>query len=146
MLQTDLLNDLTTEHVPADKGLRFANLIIDAVAFNLIFFLLSLLFAVVSPRTATTVPESGTFLLTNYIVVLLLDVLYYALFEALTNGKTPGKFITKTRAIREDDTRLTFSDAIKRSLVRLVPFEAFSAFGSGLWHDRWTHTMVIKDN
>jgi len=82
------------------------------------------------------------------IITLLLgylnSVLYYTCCEKFFRGHTLGKLVSGTRAIRENGQELTFGDAILRSLSRLVPFEAFSAFGGHPWHDTWTKTMVVK--
>jgi uncharacterized RDD family membrane protein YckC len=80
-----------------------------------------------------------------YLIAILNHLVYYTISEKAFKGYTLGKLITGTRAIREDGGELTFKDAFLRSLSRLVPFEAFSIwFGSGLWHDAWTKTKVIK--
>jgi uncharacterized RDD family membrane protein YckC len=68
---------------------------------------------------------------------------YYSFLEIVFSGRTVGKFCTRTRAIRVDGQPFRAKDAIFRSLVRLVPFEAFSGFGVP-WHDRWTDTTVVK--
>ena len=78
-------------------------------------------------------------------ISLLSFVAVYTLTEFLGKGKTLGKLITRTRAVRNDGAVLTFKDALLRSLVRLVPFEVFSGFGTYTWHDQWTNTMVRKD-
>jgi len=63
--------------------------------------------------------------------------------EKAFKGRTLGKVISGTRAIRNDGGELTLKDALLRSLSRLVPFEVFSGFGTP-WHDSWTNTQVIK--
>ncbi len=57
---------------------------------------------------------------------VMFDVLLLAAFESFTGGKTPGKYITGTRAINDDGTRISFKTALLRSLSRIVPFEVFS--------------------
>jgi len=73
--------------------------------------------------------------------------LYYSLLETFLKGKSIGKFVTQTRAVREDGSELDFRTALIRSLCRVVPFEPFSFLGdsnSG-WHDNWSKTMVIDE-
>jgi uncharacterized RDD family membrane protein YckC len=65
--------------------------------------------------------------------------------EGSAKGKTLGKLITGTRALKMDGGNLTWKVAFMRSLCRIVPFEAFSAFGGNPWHDRWTDTIVVKE-
>lgn len=67
--------------------------------------------------------------------------------EGAFNGKTIGKYLTKTRALREDGSPLGWDKAFVRSLCRLIPFEGFSYLGSNLlgWHDTISKTMVVED-
>ena len=83
-------------------------------------------------------------IMATYLIAILNYLFYYTLCEKLFRGYTLGKLITGTRAVKENGQELSFTDAILRSLSRMVPFEAFSAFGGHPWHDRWTKTMVIK--
>ena len=144
MSETDLLVDFTNDAIPADKGLRFANFIIDIILFYAISFIIGILMAVVAP--SLIVNENGGASILLNVIIFIVYVLYFTVFEGLTNGKTLGKLITKTRAVKEDGSPITFADAFKRSLSRLVPFEPLSAFGDRLWHDKWTKTIVIKEN
>jgi len=71
-------------------------------------------------------------------------VLYYVFFEWLF-GRTPGKFITRTKVITKYGTKPNFAQIIGRTLTRLIPFEALSFLGayySG-WHDTWSNTLVV---
>jgi uncharacterized RDD family membrane protein YckC len=113
--------------------------IADATGYFLAKFLLA-----VSPETAYDLFGEEN-LLAGYSIAMLNHLIYYSICEKAFKGYTLGKLITGTRAIRDDGEELTFKDAFLRSLSRLVPFEALSIwFGSGLWHDTWTKTKVIK--
>jgi uncharacterized RDD family membrane protein YckC len=80
------------------------------------------------------------------IVVALGMGFAYNLFFEWTLGRTPAKFITRTRVVSDDGHRATFLQCFARSVFRYVPFEAFSFFGDTPtgWHDRWSQTRVIK--
>jgi uncharacterized RDD family membrane protein YckC len=54
------------------------------------------------------------------IVVFLIFSAYFAFFEWLWNGQTPGKRWLKLRVIREDGRPLTFWEAAVRNLLRVV--------------------------
>jgi uncharacterized RDD family membrane protein YckC len=84
------------------------------------------------------------FWVVSYFIFICNYLIYYTLCEKLFRGYTLGKFITGTRAIRDDDDELTFKDALLRSLCRIVPLEVFSALAGFPWHDRWTKTKVVK--
>ncbi len=71
-------------------------------------------------------------------------LIYYIFCEMVFKGYTLGKLLTGTKAIRVDGLQMTFKDVILRSLSRIVPFEVFSGLGDKLWHDSWSHTMVVK--
>jgi len=81
----------------------------------------------------------------KYVVSIVVTLVYYVGFESLF-CKTPAKWLTRTRVITLVGSRPAFTSVLKRSLVRLVPFEPFSYFGRGRgWHDRWSRTRVVHD-
>lgn len=138
-MQPDLLNDIHQEiySEPAGAGLRFANYVIDMIIFYILAVAIQLLLTnLVSIET----------LALSYVVTYLIFVIYYTLLEGATQGKTIGKMVTGTMAVRTDGAPFTFYDAMVRSFCRIVPFEPLSAFGGNPWHDKWTNTKVIKVN
>lgn len=63
------------------------------------------------------------------IIVFLLIAGYFAFFEWLWNGQTPGKRWLKLRVIREDGRPITFFEAAVRNLLRdfdIMPFPFYS--------------------
>ena len=78
---------------------------------------------------------------------VLFFVLVQSTLETLCHGKTLGKWMTGTRAVKQDGTPVDGQTAFLRGFYRLIPFEAFSALGapSFPWHDRWTKTYVIDE-
>lgn len=138
----------------ASTGQRFLNYLIDGVLMQYgLSFLTGIVVArivyYISPETAYNwfVERSDSFdiLFSAYLISILNFLIYYTICEKAFKGKTLGKLITGTKAVRNDGKELTFKDAILRTLSRVVPFEPFSIwFGNGLWHDEWTKTMVIK--
>ncbi len=147
----DTLNlEITYEY--ASTGQRFLNYLIDnlLMQFGLGFLTgmaVGVMLALVAPEYLQRVAyDESTFdyFLLNYLIAIVNYLLYYTICEKGFKGYTLGKLVTGTRAIRIDGGELTIKDAVLRSLSRLVPFEAFSAFGGHPWHDTWTNTMVIK--
>jgi uncharacterized RDD family membrane protein YckC len=136
---------------PATTGQRFLNYIIDRFLFYLIFLFVGgfLGFASVftggDPEELSTAIDNNVSPLMDLLITTLLLVLYYTFFETVTKGRTIGKMITGTRAVKEDGSNITPREALLRSLCRIVPFEPFSAFGGYPWHDKWTGTKVIKE-
>lgn len=138
-MHEDLLIDIETEVnlVSVSLGTRFADYIIDVVIFYILFVVILL-----TLKSLISDPDSSF----TYIISYIFLVTYYTLMEGITNGRSVGKLITGSKAVKEDGTPITWSDALLRSLTRIVPFEPFSAFGGRPWHDRWTHTIVVKNN
>jgi uncharacterized RDD family membrane protein YckC len=82
-------------------------------------------------------------------VYIFIFLTYYTLFEWLTNGKTIGKYVTRTRAIKDNGKSIEFKESFIRSLIRIIPLEPWvcllTDYGYG-WHDRWTNTIVVPDS
>lgn len=122
---------------PIDTGTRFINFLIDQII--LYFFKSAIMLALFVDS------DSKIFV---YVVGFIGTVTYYTILEGATNGKSIGKYLTGTRAIRNDGYDVTFHEAFSRSLSRIVPFEPFSFLFSNDnrgWHDNWTDTSVIRE-
>jgi uncharacterized RDD family membrane protein YckC len=147
----DELNEQIT-YTYASTGQRFLNFLVDNVLMNYGLSYLTgtatgFLIATFFPGYAAKISSSSNnfdLLLLGCIIALINYLVYYTICEKAFKGYTLGKLITGTRVIRNDGGELTLKDALLRSLSRLVPFEALSAFGGHPWHDLWTKTSVIK--
>lgn len=140
----DDTDDITWEVAP--QSARLLNYLADIVAMNLVSTLLMALL-----RRLGAVPPPPEHLTNEFVLVWVLlwglgvHLLYYGLFEGLLY-RTPGKMLTGTRVMTLDGDDPSAGQVLGRTLVRLVPFEAFSFFG-GLnagWHDRWSGTCVVR--
>lgn len=131
----------TPERVPlafalASIGNRFLAVAIDhfiqyLTIFSVAWFLISL------TRASSKIEENGGAygllqampkwtLAIMIIVLFLIFAGYFALFEWLWNGQTPGKRLLKLRVIREDGRPVTFWEALARNLLRI--FDTFPGF------------------
>ncbi len=129
------------------QGPRFGHFIVDSIAFQLAIYLVSYLVDILLASTKFSVPLNLTVDLFGSVVLLLLYPGLYAASEYLWQ-KTPGKFLTRTVVIDEYGNRPALRAIIFRSLLRLVPFEAFSCLNdhySHGWHDRWATTWVVPE-
>ena len=144
--QQHLLADLQFDVVQASTGKRFANYLIDLVVFYILLFGLGV-FLALSPSALEALQSLEENWLLDRLVWIVLYGIYMFAAEALFKGKTLGKAITGTRAVNEDGSRISIKTALLRGLSRMVPFNAFSAFGSPSypWHDKWTNTYVIDE-
>jgi uncharacterized RDD family membrane protein YckC len=121
----------------ADKGIRFANHLID----NIGIALLLMLHAFVLDGMLHLVPENGSPFLGLYFLLLYFG--YHFIFEYYF-GKTPGKFITNTMVVDIDNNKPSVKRLLMRNLCRLIPFDAFSFLLGDGWHDSISSTKVIN--
>lgn len=134
--------------IPASKGKRLANYIIDAIVFYLLVAIIGMFaFILGDADPDATVEWIDNSLLSNLISIIAY-IWFYIFFEALLKGKTIGKLITRTRVVDIGGNPPSLYEVVIRSLSRIVPFEGFSFLGSDPygWHDKWSKTMVIDVN
>lgn len=139
------LNKREFKLVRASTGKRFTNYIIDRLVNTGLLFLIIMGLMVIMPAFESWLNNINT--IVDYLFTSVILVALYFGMELLTNGKTIGKYITKTRVVTESGGQPTQSQYFTRSLSRVVPFEAFSFLNdeaSG-WHDKWSETMVIDE-
>lgn len=133
----------------ASTGQRFASYLIDLVIFYIIMLGLGAVMGIIFALTGNIqqLQTTNTFTgnkLTDYLVSYIIYALFYTFSEGASRGRSIGKLITRTKAVKEDESEVSWKDALIRSLCRIVPFEPFSALGGSPWHDQWSHTKVIK--
>ncbi len=123
----------------ATTGQRLTNLILDSFGTFAFAIPMTIAFEVLSPGSLEGLNE--------VFAGFLFTTTYYLSFELLFQ-RTPAKWVTGTRVVRDDGNRLTIGRAIGRTAVRYIPFEAFSFLGGqgrpiGL-HDSWSKTRVVR--
>lgn len=146
--QTTVLDDHLSGDLPdntsyASKSQRFANYFIDVII--LYSFLGAAIFILADVGALNRLEGlDGAFNILFYIGFII----YYFLVESIFKGRTIGKFITKTKVVDENGQTPSTKAIFIRSISRIVPFEAFSAFNSEahMWHDKWSKTRVVKVN
>ena len=139
-----------TDYPLAGKGKRFANYFLDQIGYVAFSAMIGLGLGVLAELTG--LPQFTSWLENDIpafdtLFGFAVYFIYYVLMEYYTGGKTLGKYLTGTRAIRLDGQSLTLKDATLRSLIRCIPFEPFSFLGDSTrgWHDRWTDTWVVDE-
>lgn len=126
---------------PVSKWLRFANLILDQIGYQVLSMIVGVVAALVFGERFITALES----IPDFLFGAVICLVYYIFFEGLA-GRTPGKFITGTKVVNELGKKASFLQIVGRSCSRLIPFEIFSFLGdSGRgWHDSLSNTYVVK--
>lgn len=133
-------NDKQSSLIEAPKGKRFLHHIIDSLIYT-------------GTCTGIIMFYSGSFIggwyfsagsnITYLIIAVMARLIYYPMFETLF-GATPGKFLTGSKVVKEDGSKITFDQSWVRTFIRLVPFEPFSFLGKNKgWHDSWSKTKVV---
>jgi len=125
---------------------RFFNYLIDTVIFYGVMYGMTTILLTIFYLAVGGPDKSGSFQIVLILVSYIFYILFYTFSEGASRGKSVGKLITRTKVVREDESEITWRDAFIRSLYRIIPFEPFSAFGGYPWHDRWSHTKVIRIN
>lgn len=131
-------------HSNVPKGTRFVNYLVDGIV---VYVLDTVLSKILLPSYDPSDLEAMMSALPAIIGLnLLIFVAYYVGMEA-SGGRTVGKFLTNTKTIDLNGNQPDAGTIVKRSLIRIIPFEPFSyLFGNDNmgWHDRWSGTRVVK--
>lgn len=118
---------------------RVLTCLIDLALFAIFVFVCGVSFFVFGAEALFRLPDA--------VLLGILVLLYYVPQEA-ASGRTLGKLLARTKAVRDDGSPLSFGRAVVRSVCRLIPFEALSVFGGHgrprMWHDSLAGTVVVS--
>lgn len=129
---------------------RFGHLVVDIIIFNIIAALLYIglviLFYFTTQSEETVTIANSVFFIGENLSWLFTFPIYCVFWEAILQ-RTPGKFLTKSLVIDEYGDKPDFGTILLRSVIRIIPFEAFSCLDeySHGWHDKWSKTWVVKE-
>jgi uncharacterized RDD family membrane protein YckC len=137
--EVELDTGVCSERPLAGKGRRFATLLIDYAAFWALSMAFHILLVVIFGSAVIAFYRTGWNLMMSVCLVLG----YYFFFEILW-GRTPGKMILGTVVTDLKGWQPTSGAIAKRTLARLVPFEAFTFFGQAGFHDKASRTQVVR--
>jgi uncharacterized RDD family membrane protein YckC len=122
-LTIDTPEQIALEFPLASAGSRFLALAIDTLVQFSGFLLLAVLAFTASQLGATAESLTGAGTWAMAVLVLLAFLLYYgyyAAFEMLWNGQTPGKRAIRLRVITTSGRPISAYDALLRNLLRIV--------------------------
>lgn len=124
----------TPEHVVLQLELAGLGSRMAAAIWDLVVLLLMLSLVTVVYTIATSLAESvaGWVRAALILVWFLVFWGYYALFEALAGGRTPGKRRIGIRVVMDTGHPITFPAAMIRNLVRLVDIQPAGSYLVGL--------------
>ncbi len=130
---------------PASRKQRLVNYLVDTLLYYVFLFWLFQFTGHITVGDGTGASVSNDTTGPLILAYVTLPVLY-TLFEALTKGRSPGKLITGTIAIRTDISPITFRNAVVRSLLRMLPFDPLTGLTGKPFHDILSKTVVVKKN
>lgn len=121
------------------SGTRLIHFVVDTLSYFAITMILVLPLDLIFPYDSSLGP---------IIAILLLTGTYFTYYMAMEYffQKTLGKFITKTKVVKENGEKPSLLDIFGRTFCRLIPFDrlSFLFMKNGL-HDMLSKTSVIKD-
>lgn len=132
----DKLTIETPEQIPlefplAGIGSRFLAILVDTLIQTAISIVLMVLGLLIILGLSSTSPTSGLWAFAGFILVIfLLQFGYFAFFEAVWNGQTPGKRQLHLRVIKDSGRPITTYEAVTRNLLRIV--DSIPAYGIGI--------------
>jgi uncharacterized RDD family membrane protein YckC len=129
-LHIDTPEQVSLQYAIAGVGSRFVAALLDNLiitAFYILAFLGLVLISAGAIRAGVGVGKeldaAGKWVLAIFIFFNFLLVWgYFALFEALWRGQTPGKRVMKLRVIKDSGRRITFFEALARNLLRFIDY------------------------
>lgn len=137
-----------THDLLASKGQRFLNLIID--------FFIIYMFTVGIGAAINIIGElTGNFKLSEWITSLtvvenlifgLVVLFFYYTIMEFYFSRTFGKYFTHTMVVKHNGSRPKIKSVVIRTLVRMIPVEAFSFLSDNArgWHDTLSITYVVN--
>jgi len=128
----------------AGVGSRCMALLLDTLIQFIVFLILILLLALfryVSPSSANGLGLGGLWAQAIiYFAIFLIYYGYFAFFESIWNGQTPGKRVAHLRVIQESGRPLQVWQAFARNLMRIVDSIPF-CYAIGM-----TSMLISKQN
>ncbi|MGB0521959.1 MAG: RDD family protein [Flammeovirgaceae bacterium] len=117
-----------------DVGLRFVNHFADGIVYQILIYMIM---AIPGMESQPFIP----------LFIFLSMPIYYIIGEHKFQ-RTIGKLLTKSIVINEYGEALDLRQAVLRTIIRFVPFNAFSFLGSSQrgWHDTWSKTYVVSES
>lgn len=116
--------ELVSIHLPiAGIGSRFIAILVDYLIWGAGFTVLAILAALAIPAIGSLGTRSQNWLIgIALVVIFLIHWGYFALFEALNHGQTPGKRVAKIAVIHCSGRSISFVESLARNLVRTIDY------------------------
>jgi uncharacterized RDD family membrane protein YckC len=126
MSSPDKLTIETPEQTPlefavAGIGSRFLALAADTLLQVVTILIFVVVFEIAAPNVDFISQHTQVWIQAVFVILLfLIQFAYFAAFEAVWNGQTPGKRLAHLRVIRDDGRPIRVYEAVVRNLLRTV--------------------------
>jgi len=131
-LTIDTPEQTSLEFPLAGIGSRFLGLAADTAIQMAVGAVLVIAALVILPGVSIFGGSASQWVIAGVILgIFLLNSAYYAFFEAIWNGQTPGKRYAQLRVMKDDGRPISAYDAIVRNLLRIVD-QLPALYGVGL--------------
>jgi len=122
-LNIDTPEQVELEFAVAGLGSRFVAVLLDHIIQLAVFFLLTVMMALLQAAIGVRPGLLGRWSIAAFIAFnFLIFWGYYTLFEAYWRGQTPGKHVMKLRVIKDSGRQITLFEAMSRNLLRAVDY------------------------
>ncbi|HKV28459.1 MAG TPA: RDD family protein [Candidatus Acidoferrales bacterium] len=105
----------------AGVGSRFLAMAVDMAIQGVVAFIIFLGFVLLLPAVRWATVLGPQWMIAGVVIVLfLLNSGYFAFFEAIWNGQTPGKRYAQIRVMKDDGRPISAYDSMARNLLRIA--------------------------
>lgn len=105
----------------AGVGSRFLAMVADLGIQFVVGFVIFLIVVLLLPAVRWATVLGPQWMIAGVVIVLfLLNSGYFAFFEAIWNGQTPGKRYAQIRVMKDDGRPISAYDSVARNLLRIV--------------------------
>jgi uncharacterized RDD family membrane protein YckC len=120
-LTIDTPEQISIEYEIAGPGSRFMALFVDLMIQALVAIALLIIFAIAGGSVGAVYSKSGTWSIAlSLLALFLVQWGYFAVFEIVWKGQTPGKRQAGVRVINETGREASQYEAIARNLLRAI--------------------------
>jgi uncharacterized RDD family membrane protein YckC len=122
-LRIDTPELVSIEMAVAGIGSRFVAVTVDYLIWGVAFVLLVIAASLILPSLHTFARFSENWAVgLIFLLIFLFHWGYFALFEGLDHGRTPGKRIARIRVIHCSGRSISFVESLARNLVRAIDY------------------------
>jgi uncharacterized RDD family membrane protein YckC len=120
---------------------RFFHWLLDSIIFALV---LTNIYWIQKIHLGNSIYNDATARIVLWFFIVVVRTIWFVFFESIF-GATPAKMLTETRVTTYNGSKPVFLNVIGRSLCRSIPFDFISFLFKGKWHDKISHTHVLKE-